>query len=265
MLSRGSTKRCATPRSGSRRAIARLAVSSTSCSGARRSAPARSLSLFSTSLLPSTIPWAVAVKHADAAGVALARKLLDRPRPRPPVTLVGCSVGARLVMRCLEEIADSKADGAHAVVENVFFLGAPLAARPARFRKARTVVSGRLVNAYSTRDWMLNLVYRSKAWSLVGVAGATPIPNSCGGPSRPDNPTGPELENLDLSDLVNGHLAYPHVMPQILARLKLDTAAATLVLDDPCATAPLVAEPASSSSSPAPPNVSLEDGDLVLP
>ena len=30
------------------------------------------------------------------------------------------------------------------------------------------------------------------------------------------------IENVDLSDLVNGHLSYAHVMEPIFARLKLE-------------------------------------------
>lgn len=159
-------------------------------------------------------PWSLAVKSADAAGVALAHKLIARSAS--PATLVGYSVGARMVMRCLEELHDQ---GRTDIVENALLLGAPLAARPARFVKARAAVAGRLVNAYSTRDWMLKLVYRTKAWSIVGVAGAQPVP------STDKHADCPGLENLDLSDIVNGHLAYPHVMPQIFAKLRLlDTA-----------------------------------------
>ncbi len=63
---------------------------------------------------------------------------------------------------------------------------------------------------------MLRLVYRTKAWSVVGVAGATGVV-----PGVRDLDV-PDVENVDLSDLVNGHMAYPHVLEQILARLRLE-------------------------------------------
>ena len=91
-----------------------------------------------------------------------------------------------------------------------------MSATSERWRAARGVVSGRLINGYSTRDWMLRLVYRAKAWSIAGVAGTTPVV-----PEHPGQDA-PLIENVDLSDLVNGHLSYAHVMEPIFARLKLE-------------------------------------------
>ena len=79
-------------------------------------------------------------------------------------------------------------------------------------------VLGRLVNGYSRHDFMLKLVYRAKAWSIAGIAGAGPV-------ASPPNATAdddPKVENVDLSDLVAGHLAYPLVMHQVLVRLGLE-------------------------------------------
>ncbi|KAJ8600200.1 hypothetical protein CTAYLR_001992 [Chrysophaeum taylorii] len=162
-------------------------------------------------------PWAIAIHRSKAAGLKLADQLAT-PGHRP-VTLVGYSIGARVVMHCLDELAKRAEQHSHdklepspaaCVVENAILLGAPVAARPTRWRRARTVVAGRLVNGFSRRDWMLRLVYRSKAWSFAGVAGAQEVLDA------------PTLENLDLTDLVNGHLTYPHVMQEVFARLDLD-------------------------------------------
>lgn len=45
-------------------------------------------------------------------------------------------------------------------------------------------MAGRLVNGFSSRDWLLALIYRSKSWS-VGVAGTARV-EGCG------------VENIDL-------------------------------------------------------------------
>jgi Protein of unknown function (DUF726) len=39
-------------------------------------------------------------------------------------------------------------------------VGAPIGTRLKRWRRARSVVAGRLVNCYSTRDFVLGLIYR---------------------------------------------------------------------------------------------------------
>jgi len=46
------------------------------------------------------------------------------------------------------------------VVENAVMLGAPVSTSLERWALARSSVSGRLINGYSTRDWILGLVYR---------------------------------------------------------------------------------------------------------
>lgn len=62
-----------------------------------------------------------------------------------PVTLIGCSMGARLVFHCLLELSRL---GLRGCVENVILLGAPLSCRPDRWCAARSVVAGRLINGY---------------------------------------------------------------------------------------------------------------------
>ena len=171
-------------------------------------------------------PWAVAVQRAKGAGKRLAEALLDGTRGTAPAILVGYGVGARVVMEALEHLAAIASDSrrqsperrqkAASRVECAVLLGAPVSATSERWRAARGVVSGRLINGYSTRDWMLRLVYRAKAWSIAGVAGTTPVV-----PEHPGQDA-PLIENVDLSGLVNGHLSYAHVMEPIFARLKLE-------------------------------------------
>lgn len=47
-------------------------------------------------------------------------------------------------------------------------LGAPVEASPLRWRMARSVVAGPLVNGFSKRDWVLGIVYRSGK-AFIGV------------------------------------------------------------------------------------------------
>ncbi|CAN0259673.1 unnamed protein product, partial [Discosporangium mesarthrocarpum] len=77
-----------------------------------------------------------------------------------------------------------------------------------RWKNARMAVAGRLINGFSTKDWMLALVYRSKTWAL-GVAGTSAV-ETCG------------VENVDLSPLVVWHLSYPRVLPTVMGMLQLE-------------------------------------------
>eukprot|EP01032_Pedospumella_encystans_P010592 gene10592-12368_t len=49
--------------------------------------------------------WQIAVERADLAGKELARALLERPHGQRPVTLVGYSMGCRVIFSCLKELA----------------------------------------------------------------------------------------------------------------------------------------------------------------
>lgn len=48
--------------------------------------------------------WTLACERADAAGVLLAETLLERKHGTRPVTLLGFSMGARLIFACLNEL-----------------------------------------------------------------------------------------------------------------------------------------------------------------
>lgn len=157
-------------------------------------------------------PWQLAVLHAQEAGVLLANLLALRPQGSRPVTLMGFSMGARVIFHCLEALA-SKGEAGLGIVENAVLLGLPMGRASERWRQALTVVAGRLVNGYSTRDWVLQFLFRSKAWEL-GLAGVGPVEVVGEGGRR--------VENLDLSELVPGHLSYPKALPNIMALLRLE-------------------------------------------
>jgi hypothetical protein len=62
----------------------------------------------------------------------------------------------------------------------------------------RSVVAGRLVNVHSEKDLILAFLYRTSAIQL-GVAGIEPIKSVEG------------VENVDMGEIVDGHLAYVHL------------------------------------------------------
>lgn len=49
--------------------------------------------------------WTIAIERADQAGKELAKVLLARPQGSRPVTLVGFSLGSRVIFSCLKELS----------------------------------------------------------------------------------------------------------------------------------------------------------------
>lgn len=97
-------------------------------------------------------PWVVSQARADMAGLVLADSLIDRNLGTRPVTLVGFSLGARVIFSCLKELSNR---GAFGLVQNVYMFGTPVVAKNDEYIKARSVVPGRFVNGYATNDWIL--------------------------------------------------------------------------------------------------------------
>lgn len=149
-------------------------------------------------------PWNVSLARANAAGLVLADSLQDRNLGNRPVTLLGFSLGARVIFSCLKELA---AKGAHGLVQNVYLFGSPVVASKDEYLKARSVVSGQFVNGYSKNDWILGYLFRATSGGIMGVSGLAPIQGI------------PGLENVDLTETVNGHMDYRAAMPRILRQV----------------------------------------------
>jgi Protein of unknown function (DUF726) len=146
-------------------------------------------------------PWTVSLDRANSAGLILADSLIDRHLGNRPITLLGFSLGSRLIFSCLKELA---ARGAYGIVQNVYLFGSPIVAKKDEYLRARTVVSGRFVNGYASNDWILGYLFRATSGGIMRVAGLAPVNDV------------PGLENLDVTQLVNGHMAYRTAMPRLL-------------------------------------------------
>lgn len=97
-------------------------------------------------------PWSSSQARADLAGLILADSLIDRNLGVRPVTLVGFSLGSRVIFECLKELA---AKGAYGLVQNVYMFGSPVVLNTDQYLLCRSIVSGRFVNGYATNDWIL--------------------------------------------------------------------------------------------------------------
>jgi len=153
-------------------------------------------------------PFSLAKNRSDKAGEILADAIINKVQGERPVTLVAYSLGARVVYACLRSLAQRRAFG---LVDTVVFIGAPIPSNRSHWRVMRTVVSGKIYNVYSENDYLLAFLYRATSIQL-GVAGLQEIRNIQG------------VENLNLSEEVQGHLRYPKLIDQILARCNFPVA-----------------------------------------
>ena len=148
-------------------------------------------------------PFSLAKARSDKAGKVLAEALINRTQGERPVTLVGYSLGARVIWSCLTTLAERRAFG---LVESVIMLGAPIPSDIGTWRSMRTAVTGRLVNVYSKNDYLLAFLYRTSSLQY-GVAGLMPISGLSG------------VENFDVSETVSGHLRYRYLVGSILQQI----------------------------------------------
>lgn len=148
-------------------------------------------------------PWNVAMVRADKAGHVLADIILSKAHGERGVTLIGYSLGARVIYACLMVLAERRGFG---LVENVVMMGTPAPSDPEVWCAMKSVVSGRLVNVFSANDYILGFLYRMSSIHF-GVAGLQRIEGIDG------------IENVDVSAKVSGHLRYQYLMGSILKHI----------------------------------------------
>lgn len=146
-------------------------------------------------------PWAVSLDRATAAGKILADSLIERNLGTRPITLVGYSLGSRVIFSCLQELAKR---GAYGLIQNVYLFGSPVVFKKEEYLRARTVVPGRFVNGYNRTDWVLGYLFRLTNGGIRRVAGLAAIEGL------------PWIENMDCTEFVNGHMEYRTAMPTLL-------------------------------------------------
>lgn len=149
-------------------------------------------------------PWNVSLDRAWKAGKILADTLISGNMGVRPITLVGFSLGSRLIYSCLIELANR---GGFGLIDNVILLGNPVTVKYDQITLARSVVSGRFVNGYTRNDWILGYLFRATGGGLLTVAGISPIKNI------------PGVENFDCTEYVEGHMSYRKAIPKILKAL----------------------------------------------
>ncbi|KAK3329533.1 hypothetical protein B0H66DRAFT_28974 [Apodospora peruviana] len=147
-------------------------------------------------------PFSLARNRSEKAGEILADAIINKVQGERPITLIGYSLGARAIYACLRSLAARRAFG---LVDTVVFIGAPVPSNSQHWQLMRSVVSGKIYNVYSENDYLLAFLYRATSIQL-GVAGLQAIHDIEG------------VENIDLSEEVQGHMRYSDNIAKILDR-----------------------------------------------
>ena len=148
-------------------------------------------------------PFQIAKTRSEKAGEVLADAIINKAQGERPLTMIGYSLGSRVIYTCLMSLAKRKAFG---LIESAVMLGSPIPSTAAEWRQMRSVVSGRLVNVYTTDDPVLAFIYRTSSIQL-GVAGLQPIEGVS------------SVENVDVTELVDSHTKYRYVTGSILKKI----------------------------------------------
>ncbi|OCK74201.1 DUF726-domain-containing protein [Lepidopterella palustris CBS 459.81] len=156
----------------------------------------------SISIMVQSVAWSYA-KSEIVKRTVLADAVVNKVQGERPVILIGYSLGARAIYTCLMKVAERRAFG---LVESVVLVGAPTPADAMEWRKIRNVVAGRVVNVFSTNDYILALLYRTSSIQY-GVAGLQKVEKVKG------------VQNVDVSELVSGHTSYRYLTGSILKKI----------------------------------------------
>ncbi|KRX78085.1 putative membrane protein -like protein [Trichinella sp. T6] len=147
-------------------------------------------------------PWNVCIRRSQEVGEQLSQILLSRQHGYRPITLLGFSLGARVIYHCL--LFMEKSGNFAGIVQNVILLGTPVGCSPCEWKKISQVVGGYIINGYCRSDWLLKFLYRTMNLQYF-VAGLEPIEN-----------VSPRIQNKDLSLIVKSHSDYMNKLPEIL-------------------------------------------------
>lgn len=158
-------------------------------------------------------PWQVCLNRATKAGHRLAQVLRSRQQGKRPVSLIGFSLGARVIFYCLQELA--KYEDSLGIISDVTILGAPVSAAHDQWAPLMKLISGSLINGYSRSDWLLKFLYRTSN-AAIHIAGLEEIRFN-------KNHRAERIRNIDLGHLVGGHMDYQKNMNQILDYIGLST------------------------------------------
>ena len=142
--------------------------------------------------------------QASRTGRQLAAHLQSQVFGQLPVTLIGFSLGCRVIYYCLKELYNSSSEKCH--IQDVILLGGAAENKPTTWKRLQKCVSGRIVNVYSCNDSILRYFYQTAMVGRLPPIGLGPV--HCVG-----------MENYDASSYVGSHKDHRKYLASTLVRI----------------------------------------------
>ncbi|KAJ9103008.1 hypothetical protein QFC20_004816 [Naganishia adeliensis] len=178
------------------------------------------MSVYNMASLGLDNTWVQSQDKAIKAGRLLGEVLEKQVQGQRPVVLVGSSLGALTILHALLYLSSRAATTKTPlpqIVDSAFLISLPSAPSTEEWQACRQVVARRLVNAWCEKDLVLAGIVRlhevlSRAVTLqngVHVAGLRAVNQ-------------PGVEDVDLSDVIEGHLDIQRQMGEVLKVIRID-------------------------------------------
>ncbi|CAG9326101.1 unnamed protein product [Blepharisma stoltei] len=140
-------------------------------------------------------------KQAEKTGIILAHFIADKLFGNACISLIGFSLGTRVIYSCLLELAKMNLK----IIHDVTLLGGATPLILENWALCRSVVTGRLINCYSKTDKILSICYTCTTFEKPIGNHEIPIEN---------------IENYNVTDFASGHSNYREVLDRILTLIK---------------------------------------------
>ena len=147
-------------------------------------------------------PFAESAKRAVETGKFLAYYIKNRALGNIAVSLIGFSLGGRMVASVLTELQNEP----EIYIQDAILIGGAVSNKAEKWRLRRKAVAGRLINVMSKNDEVLQKLYTTAKFE--SAAGANPILVE-------------GVENFDASEYVQGHSDHPLKLDKTLERLNV--------------------------------------------
>lgn len=145
-------------------------------------------------------PFKKRAKKAETTGYVLADLIASKKLGNACVSLVGFSLGTRVIFYCLQRLIELNVK-----VHDVLLLGGAAPCDIKLWEDCRKVVGGRLINTYSKTDKILSRLYAISR--LEKAIGNYPIEVE-------------GIENYDVTEEASGHLMYRECLDKVLEKVE---------------------------------------------